>query len=162
MKPSAYLETTIVSYLTAWPSRDLITVADQEITRRWWESHQDDFDLYVSQAVVEEASAGDLDAAKRRREALEGIPQLATTNEVNLLARALVNQVALPPRAQTDALHIALSAVHGMNYLVTWNCTHIANATLRLRIEAVCRAAGFEPPIICTPRELLEEDDVST
>jgi predicted nucleic acid-binding protein len=109
--------------------------------------------------VVEEASAGDSEAAKSRLAALVGIPQLATTDEVNLLAKALRTHVPLPPRAQTDALHIALAAVHGMNYLVTWNCTHIANAALRTRIEAVCRTAGFEPPIICTPRELLEEDD---
>ncbi len=162
MKPSAYLETTIISYLTAWPSRDLVTVADQEITRRWWESHRDEFDMYVSQPVVEEISAGDLGAAQRRLEALQGIPQLATTAEVNSLAKALFNRVPLPPRAQTDALHIAFAAVHGMNYLVTWNCSHIANAALRKQIEKICRDAGYEPPIICTPRELLENDDDNT
>jgi len=162
MKPTAYLETTIVSYLTAWTSRDLVMAANQETTREWWTNRKDDFELYVSQTVIEEVSAGDSEAAERRLESLTGIPYLATTDEVTLLAKALVKEVPLPPRAQTDALHIALAAVHGMNYLVTWNCAHIANATLRLRIEAVSRAAGYEPPIICTPQELLEGDDENT
>jgi hypothetical protein len=162
MKPSVYLETTIVSYLTAWPSRDLVIAASQQTTRQWWSDRKDDFEVYVSQTVVEEASGGDPEAAQRRLEVLKGIPHLATTAEVSLLAKAILQDVPLPSRAHTDALHIALAAVHGMNYLVTWNCAHIANATLRLRIEAVCRAAGYEPPIICTPQELLEDDDENT
>jgi len=159
MKSSAYLETTIVSYLTAWPSRDLVMAANQETTREWWTTRKDEFDLYISQPVIEESNAGDTDAAARRWEVLQHIPRLDITNEVNDLAKLLTADVPLPAKAKTDALHIAAAAVNGMNYLLTWNCAHIANAALRPQIEAVCRAAGYEPPIICTPQELLEAED---
>jgi len=156
MKPKAYLETTIVSYLTARPSRDLITAANQQMTHDWWYDHREQFALYVSQFVIEEASAGDPEAATRRLAVLADLPQLDVTDAVQHLAHALLTHVPLPVNAQVDALHIAVATVHGMDYLVTWNCTHIANATWRHRIEAICRAAGYEPPTICTPQELLE------
>jgi hypothetical protein len=159
MKPTVYLETTVVSYLAAWTSRDLVTAANQETTREWWNRRRHDFDLFVSQAVIEEASEGDLDAVRRRTEILQAIPRLATTDEVLSLAKTVVSELSLPSRAKTDALHIAASAIHGMNYLLTWNCTHIANAAFRPRIERICRSAGFEPPIICTPQELIGETD---
>lgn len=158
-KPKIHLETTIVSYLTAWLSRELVMAANQQTTREWWTNRKDSFDLYVSQTVIEEASAGDSDAARRRLEVLAAIPRLDITDEATALAKALIAQVPLPPRAQADALHIAVAAVHGMNYLLTWNCAHIANATLRPHIETVCRAAGCEPPVICTPQELLEQGE---
>jgi predicted nucleic acid-binding protein len=162
MKPSVYLETTIVSYLTAWPSRDLVMAANQATTREWWTSNKDQFDLYISQPVIDEAAAGDADAAARRWEVLQHIPSLGITNDVKELARLLIAGVSLPARAQTDALHIAAAAINGINYLLTWNCTHIANAALRPRIETVCQTAGFEPPVICTPQELLgKEIDVT-
>jgi hypothetical protein len=157
MRPTIYLETTIPSYLTAWPSRDLVRAAHQQITREWW-ARRDKFDLYSSRLVVQECQAGDAQAAADRLAALRGIPLLAQEDEVGELAEALVRDVPLPEKAVADALHIATAAVHGMQYLLTWNCTHIANATLRPRIEAVCRAAGFEPPLICTPEELPTED----
>jgi hypothetical protein len=156
MKPKAYLETTIVSYLTARPSRDLITAANQQMTHDWWHDHRGQFALYVSQFVIEEASAGDPEAAKRRLTVLEELPPLDVTDAVQQLAQELLAHVPLPANAQVDALHIAVATVHGMDYLVTWNCTHIANATLRHRIEAICRAAGYEPPTICTPQEFME------
>ncbi len=158
-KARIYLETTIASYLTAWPSRDLIMAANQEVTREWWAARQDEFDLFVSQAVIKESSAGDQDAAKRRLEFLKPFPRLDITEEVERLATKLMTDVPLPPKAQVDALHIAVAAVHRMNYLLTWNCTHIANATLRIRIEAVCRSQGYEPPVVCTPQEMLEQGD---
>jgi hypothetical protein len=101
-----------------------------------------------------ECQAGDPTAAADRLAALAGLPLLDQTGEVVALAEALVRDVPLPPRVGGDAVHIATAAVHGMQYLLTWNCTHIANAALRPRIEAVCRAAGYEPPLICTPEEL--------
>jgi hypothetical protein len=156
MKPKAYLETTIASYLTARPNRDLITAANQQMTHDWWYDHREQFTLYVSQFVIEEASAGDPEAATRRLAVLADLPQLDVTDAVQQLAYALLTHVPLPANAQVDALHIAVATAHGMDYLVTWNCTHIANATLRHRIEAICRAAGYEPPTICTPQELLE------
>lgn len=158
-KPRVYLETTIASYLTAWPSRDLIMAANQETTREWWTNRRDAFELFVSQTVIKESSAGDQDAAQRRLEFLKPFPRLDITEEVESLAAKLIADVPLPPKAQADALHIAVAAVNKMNYLLTWNCTHIANATLRSRIEAVCRSEGYEPPVVCTPQEMLEQGD---
>lgn len=156
MKSSIYVETSIVSYLTARPSRDLVRAAHQEVTSEWW-AGREAYDLFISQLVLDEASAGDSGAAALRREALRDLPLLEMTPEAVALAQQLVRTAALPAKAAGDALHIALSAVHGVDYLLTWNCTHIANATMRPRIEAICRSGGFEPPVICTPLELVEE-----
>lgn len=122
-------------------------------------NRRDAFELFVSQTVIEESAAGDNDAAQRRLEVLNQFLLLDVNEEVKTLARDLIAGVPLPPRAQVDALHIAVAAVNGMNYLLTWNCAHIANATLRSQIEAVCRCAGYEPPVICTPQEMLERGD---
>jgi predicted nucleic acid-binding protein len=152
-RPRVYLETTILSYLTAWPSRDLVRAAHQQLTREWWERRQG-YELFVSQLVVRERQAGDPQAAAARLEALAGLPLLEQSEQVEMLARELIDRVPMPERAAADALHIATATAHGMDYLLTWNCTHIANATLRGRIETVCRNAEFEPPAICTPEEL--------
>ena len=156
MRPKAYIETTIVSYLTASPSRDLVLAARQQVTRDWW-SAREAFELFVSQFVVDEASAGDAVAAGRRVAALQDVVLLDLTPEATRLAAGLIHGGAVPEKAKVDALHIGVASVHGMDYLVTWNCTHIANATMRGRIEAICRDAGFEPPVICTPLELVKE-----
>ena len=153
MKPKVYLETSIPSYLTAWRSRDLIMAANQEITKEWWEN-RDQFELYISALVLQEAGAGDPDAAQKRLEQLDDIPELDITEEVEQLANILIQKVPLPAKARIDALHIAAAALNGMDYLLTWNCSHIANAVLRPKIEAVCRELGYEPPTICTPQEL--------
>jgi hypothetical protein len=153
MKPRVYVETTVPSYLTAWPSRDLIRAAQQQITREWWDRRAS-FELFISRLVLVECQAGDANAASDRLAALTGLPLLEQTEAVATLAEALVRGIPLPPRAAADALHIATAAVHGLHYLLTWNCTHLANATIRPRIEAVCRAAGYEAPLICTPQEL--------
>ncbi len=159
MKMRIYVETTVPSYLAAWPSRDLIRAAHQQITREWW-AKRGAFELYTSRLVVKECQAGDSQAAADRLAVLAGIPLLEQAPDVADLAEALVQRVPLPAKAAADALHIAVAAVNGMDYLLTWNCTHIANVTLRSRIEAVCRAAGYEPPLICTPEELpVEESD---
>ena len=158
MKPRVYLETTIPSYLTAWPSRDLIRTAHQQITRDWWDRRRAEFELYISQVVLRECQAGDATAAAERLKILQDLPLLEQTEEATRLAQALVDRVPLPERAAVDALHVAIAAVHGVDYLLTWNCTHIANATLRDPIESVCRENGYEPPAICTPDELLAEE----
>ena len=157
MKPTVYIETTIPSYLTAWPSRDLVRTAHQQITREWW-ARRDRFDLYSSRLVVQECQTGDHVAAAERLAALAGVPLLEQTAEAGQLAEALARGVPLPEKAAADALHIAIAAFHGMQYLLTWNCTHIANVAFRPQIEAVCRAAGYEPPLISTPEELPAED----
>jgi len=159
VKPRVYLETTIASYLSAWPSRDLVMAANQEVIREWWANRRVAFELFVSQAVIKESSAGDQDAATRRLEFLKPFPRLDISHDVERLAAKLITDVPLPPKAQVDALHIAVAAVHRMDYLLTWNCTHIAIATLRTRIEAVCRSEGYEPPVVCTPLEMLENGD---
>ena len=154
MKQKLYLETTIISYLSARPSRDLIIAAHQELTNEWWENRRKRFDLFVSQLVIQEAKAGNKDAAQKRLSILESIPLLELTDKVRSLARILMEK-AIPPKAVEDALHIAVAAIHGMDYLLTWNCKHIANAEKEHAIAAVCRSNNFEPPIICTPEELM-------
>ena len=162
MKPRVYIETTIPSYLTARPSRDLILAANQQqLTREWW-SKRNHFELYVSRLVVQECQAGDQVAATDRLGSLAGLPLLEQTPEVDNLAEDLFRKISLPKRASADAFHIAIAAVHGIDYLLTWNCTHIANVTLRPKIEEICREAKYEPPLICTPQELpaRRQDDV--
>jgi hypothetical protein len=157
MKPKVYIETTIPSYLTAWPSRDLIRAAHQQSTREWWNSRRSDFDLFVSDVVVLEASAGDPIAASERLEILKGLPILKAVPEALKLSEELLLRVPLPPRAALDSLHISIAVVTGMDFLLTWNCNHIANATLRPRIEAICHAMGYSSTTICTPTELMKE-----
>jgi hypothetical protein len=126
-------------------------------TREWWETRRAEFDVFVSQFVIDEANMGDPDAARRRMEFLSGISLLDPGERTNDLADKIMIRVPLPSKAGTDSLHIAIAAVNGMDYLLTWNCTHIANAEFRAGIESVCRDHGFEPPVICTPEELLKE-----
>jgi predicted nucleic acid-binding protein len=156
MKPKIYIETTIPSYLTARPSRDLIRAAHQEITREWWEDRRSAFELFVSQAVIQEAGAGDPTAAAERLALLTDLPVLVIATEVESFGQELLHRLPLPLKAAVDALHISYAAVYGMDYLLTWNCKHIANATLRKRIITVCESSGYTPPLICTPEELLE------
>ena len=156
MSSTVYIETSVIGYLTSRPSRDLLTAANQQLTHDWWNERRGHFDIYISQFVIDEYAAGDAIAAKGRMDVLTHARQLAITGAVETLGEALIHRASLPERAQVDALHISISAVHGMEYLLTWNCTHIANAVLRPRIEAVCRLHGYEPPIICTPQELME------
>ena len=155
MKSKVYLETTIVSYLTAEATRDVVQAAHQQLTREWWECRER-FDLFVSQPVITEAGGGNIEAASRRLAALEGIPALAVTGEAVDLAAQFVFAHAMPEKAAVDALHVAVAVVNGMDYVLTWNCTHIANAAIRDKIERTCRESGFETPIICTPEELME------
>lgn len=131
--------------------------ANQEATRDWWDSRRPKFELFVSAIVIHEAGAGDPDVAKKRLNEMGDLPELDVSIEAESLAAQLLNGAALPEKAQADALHIAVAAVHGMDYLLTWNCKHIANAAMRPRIEAICRLAGYEPPVICTPLELMED-----
>jgi hypothetical protein len=155
MKPKAYVETSVVSYLTARPSGSLVLAAHQEITCEWW-AYRTDLDLYISQFVLDEAAQGDPEAAARRLAALEDIALLDLTDDVTELAGQIVGRGGLPVEAQVDAFHVSIATVHGMDYLLSWNCRHIANASLRGKIEAICRSAGYEPPVICTPLELMK------
>lgn len=154
-KKTVYVETSVVSYLTARPSSDLMAAAWQKATLDWWDGRRGRFDLYVSDTVIEEAGTGDSGAASRRLEALDGIPVLELTDSVVVLSRALIEAGAVPSRVPDDALHIAVSAVHGMDYLLTWNFRHIDNAEAKPVIRRICAANGYTCPEICTPQELM-------
>jgi hypothetical protein len=156
MQPTVYLETSIIGYLTSRRSNLLVTAANQELTIEWWDHHRTRFELYISPYVVTECSSGDEQAGQDRLALIRDIPELAVSDAVGELAAELMQNVPLPEKAEVDALHISMAAVHGIEYLLTWNCKHIANASLRPRIETVCRSAGYEPPTICTPQELME------
>jgi hypothetical protein len=145
-----------VSYLTARPSRDIVLAAHQQLTLEWWERRAR-FDLFVSQAVITEASMGDAEAARRRLLAIRSMPVLAVSGEAADLAEYFVDVRAIPRKAAVDALHVAVAVVHGLDYVLTWNCVHIANAVIRNKLEQACRERGYQPPIICTPEELTED-----
>jgi len=156
MKQRVYIETTFVSYLKARPNRDVVIAGHQQITHDWWETCRDRYELCISQLVIQEASAGDPLASQERLEILEPMTRLDIPDEATGLANALVAAGALPSKANADALHIAVAAIHEIPYLLTWNCRHLANATMRPMIESVCASKGFSAPIICTPEELME------
>jgi len=157
MKPKIYIETTVVSYLTSRDSPTPLIAGRQQITREWWETRKNLFELIVSEIVVQEAAEGDTEAAKKRLAVLEGIPSLSLSPEVLTLAEALVSAGPIPREWIEDAFHIALAAVNGVDYLVTWNCNHIANAILRHDIERIIENHGYACPVICTPEELMED-----
>ncbi|HEX6885016.1 MAG TPA: type II toxin-antitoxin system VapC family toxin [Planctomycetota bacterium] len=157
-KAAVYLETSLIGYATSRPSRDLVVAGHQQVTREWFAVRAQAYELFISQLVVVEAAGGDVEAARERGAFLEGIPRLQVTDAAGTLAARLVASGAVPRQAGEDALHIAVATVHGVDFLLTWNCKHIANAAMRQAIERVCREAGYEPPVICTPEELMNDE----
>ena len=155
MKPKVYIETTIISYLTARPSRDLVVAAHQELTVEWCNRRRHQFSLFVSRLVVDEASAGDSEMASRRLAELLDIPILASNEEARELAKRFLDSRLIPMKAIDDASHVALAAMHGMDYLLTWNCRHIANAEIVRGLAEVCEMAGYALPMLCTPEQLM-------
>lgn len=156
MKPRLYLETTIPSYLISRRNRNVVVAGHQEITRLWWERRRQHYELYVSALVRREVSAGNAELARERLAFVAGLPVLEITDSVAALSELLLKRGIVPDTAATDAGHIALAAVHGMHYLLTWNCAHIANAAVRDRIRLACEELKFECPIVCTPEMLME------
>jgi predicted nucleic acid-binding protein len=156
-----YIETSIVSHATAWPSSDIQIAALQHQARNWWSIERPKFELVTSQLVIDEASAGDPAAAAERLKLLDGLPTVPIDDDVRTLARAIVTASMMPPRAAADALHIAAAAVAGVQYLLTLNCKHIANAHELPRIYRLLDDHGFGQLLICTPAEFLggDEDD---
>lgn len=152
---SVYLETTIISYLVSRPSRDMIVAAHQQMTRDWWDTRRSEFACCVSQVVVDEASAGDPDEVRKRLEILRPLPMLEISKSADALAQAILAAGIIPPRAVRDAAHIATAAVHGVDFLLTWNCRHLANAQVMRRIADVCEKSSQRMPLICTPEELM-------
>jgi hypothetical protein len=154
MKAKIYIETSIVSYYTSRPSRDIITAARQQVTRGWWEESRNQFDTYISALVLEEAKGGDPIAAENRLAALKGMPVLKITDEAEELADVFVKFSPIPETHSEDALHIALAVINGMDFLVTWNFHHINNARMKKEITKISEKNGYECPMICSPEEI--------
>jgi hypothetical protein len=154
-KPALYLESTIISYLAAYPSRDLIVAAHQQITHERWDRARSKFSNYISQAVLDEISVGDPDAASRRLALVAGLPILALTEDVRFLAEEYLRKLGLPRGAQLDVIHLACAVFYEVDYLLTWNCAHLANGLVIKRLQRVNGALGRPTPIIATPEELL-------
>jgi hypothetical protein len=154
MVQSVYIESSVISYLVARPSRDVVVAARQAITETWWQSQRAEFDLFVSSLVVQEISRGDIAASEKRLQAVENIPLLATSPEAQRLAEDLLAKGAVPVNSEEDALHIAIAAAGGIEFLLTWNFKHINNAQTKAFITTVVESHGFACPILCSPEEL--------
>ena len=161
MKPRVYVETTVLSYLTARPARDVVVAGHQQSTRDWWETASDRFELVFSELVRQEGGMGNPDAVSARPAVLAPLASLDATAEAEAeeFAETLVRTGAVPANAMRDAAHIAIAAANGVEYLAQWNSRHIANTATRPLIESACRQAGFHPHVVCTPEELMEEID---
>ena len=155
MKSKLYIETSVVSYLVAHPSKDVVVAGQQASTRRWWKERRRTYDVFASKLVWQEAEEGNHEAVERRLKFIRPLRWLQVTAEVVQLTQALVGRKALPPNAADDATHIALGAVYEMEFLLTWNFTHINNPATEERVRIICRQHGFHCPVICTPDQLL-------
>lgn len=157
-RPSVYIETSLLSYLAARPSSNLIVAAQQELSRQWWELRRSEYQLFVSKLVLEESNRGDPDAARRRLEYAADMPLLELDDETYRLSRMFLDSGTIPIKAQADAAHVAVATRHNVEYVLTWNCRHIANATIKRRLAALLWREGYEIPAICTPYELFGRD----
>jgi len=155
---SVYLETSIPSYLTSRPSRDIRAAAWQSVTQQWWEQCRGSYELFTSELVISEAAEGHPDAAKKRLASLCGINELFIDSEAEKLAEKLITQGGFPSVAEVDALHVAIASVQGIDLFLTWNCRHINNAEKKPVVRRICAEAGYVCPEICTPQEILPEE----
>ena len=153
---TVYIETTIPSYLGAHPSRQEPMASHQKLTHEWWNLHRHRFLLYTSAFVRGEAAGGDANAAQRRLVYLTPLPELDVPDELDQLEAALIRLFQLPPRAATDASHLGMAILHRMDYLLTWNCAHLANATLQKDLHEYCLYHHLHYPIVCTPETLIQ------
>ena len=153
-KKKVYVETSVISNLTARPSPRLVEAGRQIATIEWWNRAVSVYELYGSYVVEREASNGDTDAAARRMEKVRQLKPTIFDDRAVHLAEALLADTAVPRNSYDDALHIATAAINGMDFLVTWNCKHIANAVTRPTIRKTCERLGYACPEICTPDEL--------
>jgi hypothetical protein len=153
--PTLYLETTVVSFVVGWLSRDVRTARMQTITRDWWSRHRHRHLLFVSDVVTEEVMKGDADAARERVEILRPLTMLHSSDQTCELATRILTEARLSEREYEDAHHAAVAAIHGVNVLLTWNCSHLANQHMIPRIGRACEAYGYAPPVILTPEQLI-------
>ena len=155
-KPTLYLETSVISYYTAKDSNDPIVRGRQEVTRQWWNNHRGEFEIFITRFVLAEIQRGDPNAVLNRLDMIDGIESIKVGENVYDLADRLVQTgTALPAKARVDALHISAASIEGFDYLLTWNCTHIANAVLLPQVKKIVEAMGYVLPYICTPDQLL-------
>jgi predicted nucleic acid-binding protein len=157
MKKSLYLETTIPSYFTSRPSNDITVLSRQRITAEWWAYALGKYNIYISQVVLREAQEGDVEAAKRRVDIITPFPFLEITDTVVEIYEIYIERLGLPPKALRDAMHLAIASAHGMDFLVTWNCAHIANGEIISKLMKVNIELGISIPVIVTPEELMKE-----
>ena len=155
MSETVYIETSILGYLTARATKNLIIAANIEVTRDWWGFRRSNFRLYISQVVLDEIAEGDSEIATQRLEILRDFPLLELNQAVRDLAGQFLTRSNLPPKAAADAVHIATATVYDLDYLLTWNCKHIANAQIQRKLAEISLDFGYQLPIICTPYELL-------
>ena len=163
MKERVYLETSFISYLAAPPrnSRDIVTAAHHQVTVEWWDLRRHIFDVFVSEIVLDEAERGNPDVSALRGSLLSSISCLPVLPEARELARAILASGLLPRRAAIDALHLSVATVHELDYLLTWNCKHLANQHVLPRLAVLVERLGLALPIVCTPEELMEEADAN-
>lgn len=156
MKPTVYVETSAISYLTARPSRDLIVAGHQQITADWWFSIRDQVECFVSAFVIQEISRGDQKLAQLRLAAVADFPVLKLNQEIYRLAQHYFAALNIPEKSKIDAFHLAVAAWYGMDYVLSWNCKHIASGRVQKILQALNAKAGRHTPIMCTPEELME------
>jgi len=154
--PLVYVETTVISYHTSRPSRDIVVAGHQAVTEEWWDRALPELTPVISPVVLDEIAGGDPDAAAKRLEAVDGWDVLTLTDKAVTLARTYFDAIDLPEAARADSLHLALATAHGVEYLVSWNCRHIASARVRQVVQSINDRHGLQTPLICTPEELLE------
>ena len=158
---TVYLETTIVSYYVARPSRDLVTAARQQLTHEWWDEHRQEYRLLASPVVAREIAAGDPVVAERRMELLTGVTMLSSEAPIDPLARQIENELRIPKAKVADALHLAYAIHHKVDIFLTWNCTHLANPDMERPLYEYCIANRLWFPLICTPEEMIVRKEIS-
>ena len=154
-KLKVYIESTIPSYLVSRPSRDILTLAHQQVTKEWWSTAHEKYLLFISPVVIDEITRGDQKLAMHRLEIVKGIELLELTSEIEKLANIYMKRIGLPDTVYRDASHMAIAVIHNIDYLVTWNSTHIANEHVRRQLFKINAEYRYNTPMICTPEELI-------
>ena len=157
IKPRVYLEPTVISHLVARPSNDPILASWQRVSQQLWEDYADRFEFVISPVVRAEIQQGNVVAAQQRLEVVSQLTVLEVLPEANVLAQKLIDAGTVPRNSELDAQHIAIATAHGVDYLVSWNHKHIVNKNKREHINSICQEVGFQPTILCTPMELMED-----
>jgi len=156
MKPRVYVETSVISYLTARPSRDFLVVARQAFTRQWWEIRSERFDAVISGMVISEISRGDPSAALRRAQMCDGLESLVVDDKAIALAEQLIQLKAIPEQEPEDAMHIAVAVLNNIQFIASWNFSHLVGPEAKFRLQTQLKDLGYPVPLLATPEELLE------